>query len=920
MPDPSTVHDWARHVRPRLSSLRLSPSRENEIVEELSQHLEDRWRELRAGGASDQDATRLALAEFREGNLLAQYMAPLRQSHAPAPITPGLPAEARAAKAGSSAGHLLRDVVQDLRYATRLLRKQPAFTLAAILMLALGIGATTAIFSVVESVLLRPLPYPDEGRVVRVAATLHASRAGGGDRGNTFSPRGYWHFVNNNRSFQKFGGSLPRTVPYPLTGDGPPLQVNTGLMTSSAFEVLGVFPERGRLPTPEEGVPKGPSVVLLSHDLWASRFGADPSILGRLIDLNGSRREVIGVMPASYDFPAPDVDAWIPLLLDPASENFGAHFIDGIARLKPDVTIEAATDDARSLIARFDELGYGPSWFKDVFDGDALVRPLREEIVGDAREPLLIVFGTVGFVLLIACSNVANLLLVRAERRRQENAVRVALGSSRARLVRLMLIESLVLALAGGAAGVLLAYVGVRALVSVGPAGIPRLDEIGISGAAFAFTALVSVLAGVLFGVLPALRASATRVMAALRDSSRGATAGRVRHRTRNALVMTQVALAFVLVIGSGLMVRSFQALRAVNPGFSADGVLTFEVRPLRTKYVKTEAVAQFYGRLVERLEAVPGVTRAGAINTLPLTTGGNAFAAVIEEFPPADKDLGPIFEVRRATPGYFDAMNIPVIEGRVFTPDDHTRRLPSVIISNSVKARYWPGTSALGKRIDIGKASARVVGVVGDVHDTRLDEPADQFLYLPMIDAAGGGVNEMTMTVRTADEPLRLVSAIRSAIAELDRDLPMAKVQSMERVLGDSISRTSFTMSVLLIAALIALFLGSVGIYGVLSYAVSLRTPEIGTRLALGASPGAVCRMVLSQGLWLAGIGLLIGFVGAAALARVMVGQLYGVSPLDPVTLVVASAIFTVVVVVASLLPAARAAAMAPVNALRAS
>jgi putative ABC transport system permease protein len=904
------MRDWAPHVRPRLSSLRLSPTREHEIVEELSQHLEDRWRELVAGGTPEDDATRLALEEFREGNLLAKYLAPLQQAQTPAPITPG-----------ATTGHALRDVWQDLRYAMRMLRKQPAFTLAAVLTLALGIGASTAIFSVVEGVLLRPLPFPDEGRIVHVAATTYGSKEKeeDGEAWNVFSQAGYWHFVRNNRSFETFGAGLPGPVPYPLTGDaGPPLQVLTGVMTPSAFDVLGVAPERGRLPTPQEGVPGGASVVLLSHDLWASRFGSDPSILGKRIDLDGRRREVIGIMPASFDFPRSDVAAWIPFPLDPASPNFGAHFLDGIARLKPGVTIDAATDDARSLVARFGELGYPASWFKDVFDGGAIVRPLREKIAGSARRPLLIVLGTVGLVLLIACSNVANLLLVRAEGRRQENAVRVALGSGRARLVRQMLVESAVLALMGGAAGVLLAYAGIRALAAVGPAGIPRLDAIAINGAALAFTAVVSVLAGVLFGVLPALRASSTRVTAALRDGGRSAASGGSRHRIRNTLVMTQVALAVVLVIGSGLMVRSFQALRSVNPGFVADGILTFEVRPSPSKYPKAEAMAQFYDRLVERLEAIPGVIRAGGVDALPLTGLGPTFHAIVEEFPPAAGALPPSFAVRRATTGYFDAMDIPLVEGRVFTPDDHHRRLPSVIISNSVKARYWPGTSALGKRIDIGKLSARVVGVVGDVHDAGLDEPADQFLYLPIVAADGGDADALRMTLRTAAEPLSLVSTIRSAIAEVDGDVPLANVQSMERVVGNSMSRTSFTMSVLLISALIALVLGAVGIYGVLSYVVSLRTPEIGTRLALGASPGGVLRMVLSHGMRLAGAGALIGLVAALALGRVMVALLYDVSPFDPITLAVTSAVFLGVAVLASLLPAARAARTAPMDALR--
>ena len=908
--------DWAQQVRPRLSSLRLSPTREHEIVDELSQHLEDRWRELVAGGASEIDATRLALAEFREGNLLAKYMAPLRQAQTPPAITPGAPT-----------GHVLRDVWQDLRYATRTLRKQPAFTLAVILTLALGIGATTAIFSVVEGVLLRPLPYPDEGRIVRVAATTYGN--GGEGRGeNPFSPRGYWHFVNGNRSFQKFGGWVALPVKVALTGDGPPVQIDVGVMTRSAFEVLGVFPERGRLPTPDEDVPGGPSVVLLSHELWVSRYGADPSIIGRLIYTSGTPREVIGVMPAGYAFPAPDTAAWMPFQLDPASPNFGGHFITAIARLRPEITPDAATEDARGLIARFGEVGYGPGWFENVFDGGAIVRPLREQIVGAVREPLLILFGTVGFVLLIACGNVANLLLVRAEGRRQENAVRMALGSGRFRLVRQTLVESALLALMGGAVGVLFAYAGIRALVSAAPASVPRLEAIGIDGEVIGFTAVVSALTGLLFGMLPAWRASSARVTAALRDGSRSVTVGRAGQRTRDGLVMAQVALAFVLVIGSGLMVRSFQALRSIAPGFAADGVLTFDVRPMSTKYVGPQAVAQFYARLIERLNTTPGVVRAGAVDSLPLASNGNSFAAVIEEFPPAEAALPPIFAVRRTAPGYFEAMHIPLVEGRFFTVDDHTRPLPSVIISDSVKAQYWPRTSALGKRITLGKLSANVVGVVGDVHTRGLDVAVEQVLYLPILDPAGGGLwsaaaggpQAMTITVRTAGEPLGMVNAIRAAIAELDREVPMARVRPMSHVLGDSMSRTSFTMSALVIAALIALFLGSVGIYGVLAYVVSLRTAEIGTRLALGASSGAVRRMIVSQGMRLAGVGALVGLVAALVLGRVMVALLYGVSPLDPTTLIAASAIFLAVGVLASLLPAARAAGTAPMDALRTS
>jgi putative ABC transport system permease protein len=810
------------------------------------------------------------------------------------------------------------NVLHDLRIAVRGLLKTPGLTFVVVLTLAVAIGANTAIFSVVESVLLKPLPYPDEDRIVRVAATVHARGGERGDRGNAFSDRGYWFFANNNRSFAKFGAyGGPLSVS--LAGQGAARQISVAVMSLSAFEALGVLPELGRFPTTEEDSPGGAEVALLSHDLWASQYAADPAIVGRVIYIDGGPREVIGVLPAYYDFPTPDVDLWVPFRLDPASDNFTSHRLAAIARLAPGVTIEAASADARSLVGRFSEVGYSAAYFQGVFDGGAVVRPWRDFVAGDAREPLLIVLGTVGFVLLIACSNVANLLLVRADARRRENAVRMALGGTRARLARRVLIESALLALAGGFAGVVLANVGTSALVAVGPAGIPRLGEIEVSGAALVFTAVVSTLAALLFGVLPALGSSAAKAMGALRDGGRGTTFGRDRHRARDVLVTTQVALAFVLVIGCGLMARSFDALRSVDPGFAADNVLTFSVRPPLTKYQGAEAVAQFYDRLIERLAAIPGVERAGAVDALPLTGRGRSLGTVIEEFPPAEGQFPPVFQVRRAAPGFFEAMSIPVIEGRALTADDHNRRRGSVVISRSIKDAYWPDTSALGKRLSVSGATAQVVGVVGDVHSTSLDAPVDRLVYLPMLDAEdGGGVEGMTLIVRANVEPLSLVGAIRSAIAELDPDMPIAEVRPMRRVVGDSISRASFTASVLTIAAAVALFLGAVGIYGVLSFIVSQRTTEIGIRSALGATPGDVRRMILSQGLWLAGLGGMIGLAAAVALGRLIATQLYDVSPVDPVTIAAATAIFVAVAALASLLPAARAARTAPLDALR--
>ena len=813
---------------------------------------------------------------------------------------------------------MIGSILVDVRVALRTLLKARGFTAVTVLTLAVAIGANTAIFSVVDGVLLRPLPYPDADRLVTVAATTFPSVGAAGQA--PFSDRGYWHFVNNNRAFDGFGAYSAGQAQWPLTGDGPPLQVDVGMMTASAFEIVGTLPQRGRFPTAEEDVPDAPQVALLSDGLWVDRYGSDPGILGRIIDLNGQQVEVIGVMPRGYHFPTPEIDVWIPRRLDPASENFGGHHLSGIARLAPGATIESAIADAESLIGRFDEVGYGPQWFTGVFDGGAVVRTFQEELVGDARQPLLILLGTVVFVLLIACSNVANLVLVRAEARTRENAVRMALGSGRGRLIRYVLTESMLLALFGGVAGIVLAYLGTRALVSAAPASIPRLDEIGIRGSVLLYTSGISILAGLLFGVLPALRSGSDKMLATLRDGGRGATIGRDRHRVRSLLVVSQVALALVLLVGSGLMVRSFQQLRAVDPGFDAEGVLTFRLAPPPPKYAGPEPLARFYDELLDRLEEIPRIASAGAINTLPLTGGGAVLTTIIDEFPPAEEEFPPTFLIRRATPGYFETMGIPVREGRSFIADDHNARLGSLIISESIKNQYWPDVSALGKRMRTAGAPARSVGVVGDVHDTGLEIEAEQFVYKPMLDSVGGGVRAMTVVVRTDADPLSIIPEIRSAIEAIDSDLPISDFRTMEDVVGDSLSRTSFTMSMLVLAAIIALFLGSVGIYGVISYVAIQRTSEIGVRMALGADAGGVRRMILMQGMRVAGAGVVVGLLAAVAMGRLLTSLLYGVSPFDPLTLVGGSVIFLAVAVIAGVIPARRAARTPPAVALQAN
>ena len=780
--------------------------------------------------------------------------------------------------------------------------------------LAVAIGANTAIFSVVYAVLLRPLPFPEPDRIVTVSAVARP-QVGGGEA--PFSDRGYWHFVNNNRAFEQFGGHEGGLNQWPLTGEGPPLQVGVAVMTVSAFELLGVPPQIGRSITPEEGVPDAPDVVLLSDGLWRTVFGSDPEILGTTIELNGSSWEVIGVMPPDFDFPTPEVDVWIADRLNPASENFGGHHIEGIARLAPGATVASATSDAESLIARFGEVGYDDSWFTDVFTGEAAVRTLQDEIVGDARGPLLILLGTAVFVLLVACSNVANLVLARAEGRTRETAVRIALGSGRGQLVRFVLTESLLLSIGGGILGVLLAYVGVRVLVAVAPPVIPRLAEIRVSGTVLAFTAGLSVVCGLLFGVFPALRAGSPKMVTALREGGRGSSLGR-RGRARGVLVVAQVALALVLVVGSGLMVRSFVELYSVDPGFEAERVLTFGVSPPPSRYPDAEATARFYDELLDRIAALPGVAAAGAVNTLPLTGGGAVLTTEIDDFPLAEGDFPPTFLVRRATPGYFEAMGIPVREGRTFIRDDHNLRMGSLLISESIKEDYWPTTSSLGKRMTTAGAPARVVGVVGDVHDAGLDVPVEQFVYKPLLDSVGGGARAMTVTVRAEADPLSLIPAIRGVVAEIDADLPVTNLRPMSEVVGDSLSRTSFTMTLLALAAAIAMVLGAVGIYGVLSYTVNERTGEIGLRQALGADPPRIQRLVFGQGSRLIGIGLALGLVAALGLGRVVASLLYGVRASDPLTLIGASILFALVAALAIALPSARAARVPPAVALR--
>lgn len=810
---------------------------------------------------------------------------------------------------------LVENLLIDVKLAVRNLSRSRGFSIAALATLALGIGAITAIFSVADGVLLRSLPYPEADRLVRVTARVLPEMGVPGDE-MAFSDRGYWLFVNSGRAFNGFGGFGP-PMEWALTGEGEPLQLDVARMTASAFQLVRVRPQLGRWPVAEEDRPGGSPVVLLSDALWRNLFGADPSIIGRTVELDGSVREVIGVMPAGYAFPSPETDVWVPYKLDPSSGNFGLHSISAIARLAPGATLESARDHSEGLIARFPEVGYSdPSWFAGVFTGEASVRTLREEIVGDSTRPLLILVGTMAFVLIIACSNVANLFLVRAEARSHETAVRLALGSGRFRLAQHSLVEGLFLGLLGGAGGVGLALLGIRALVALAPPSIPRLEEIRVSASVLAVSALLSVLVGLLVSILPAVASGSRRLSGVLGiRTNAGHPYGR---RSRNALVVAQMALALALFVGAALMAGSVSALRSVDPGFGARNVLTFRLFPSMARHGDPASIVRFYDQLLDRLRALPDVLDAGAIDTLPLTGDGRILTTEVEGFPSGDGVFPPTFMIRWVTPGYFEAMGIPLVEGRTLTLGDRTIDPGPIVISRSIRDTYWPGASALGKRMEVNGFPATVVGVAGDVHNTALDAPVDPLVYRLGVDLIAGRVRSMRVTAETRSDPLGVFPDVRRIVEDMDAYLPVTDVRSMEAVVGESLNRTAFTAAWLALAAAIALLLGAVGIYGVIAYAVARRTGEIGIRQALGADRRTVRRLVMREGLILGGVGVGLGLVVALGLGRTLSSLLFGVSPHDTVILIGGAAVLLGVSLLASAIPAARAARISPAVALR--
>ena len=792
------------------------------------------------------------------------------------------------------------------------------------LTLALGIGGNAAVFSVVNGVLLRPLAYPEPDRLVSIS---HRSR--GGDIPDRLPHSSAAHVAYSDaRSFESM--ALYETWQGSLTDrQAAPEWVDVVTASRSLFDVLRVGPILGRGFTEQEDAPHGPRIALISHALWRQRYGNDPSVLGRMITLDGVPREVVGVMPEGFAFPSPAADLWVPLRLD--RNDLGGFNIQGIGRLRDGVTSVAATRELTQLLPRMTTLvDFLPVKLLSDARLRPEVRPYLDEVVGTVRPALWALWGMIGLVLLIACVNVASLLLVRAEARRREVALRLALGADRRHLFAQSLAESGTLLLMGSVAGVLLAHLAVRVLPALAASALPRLGDVRVDGTVIVYTTLIATIVALLFGVVPVTRHRRVAPLAMLGGSDRSGTTDRRSGRLRQLLVVTQVAMATVLLVGSGLVLRSFQKLRDVNPGFRADSVFTFRIALPRSRYSTSQAVATFHYTMLDRVRALPGVQSAGATGYLPLAGYSSLMDPLrLDGHPLPPGVLPPLAEFRVATPGYFETMGIPLIAGRLLDRSDTDRISGAVLVSETVVRKVMDGREPIGARIahGLGGVSGErkwsdVVGVVGDVRGVALDKEPMGAVYYAMINREGVDMDwlahSMVYAVRTSMPPAALVAGVRRALAELDPELPLAETRTLASVVDAAEGGMRFTMLGLAAAALVGLFMGAIGLYGVLSYVTAQRTREIGVRMALGATPGTVRTSVLRHGLLVAGAGLAIGLAAAVSLRSLATPLLYGITPTDPVTLVGVSLVLLSVGALATWLPARRAARLDPVRALR--
>lgn len=810
----------------------------------------------------------------------------------------------------------MQTLVNDFRYSVRMLMKHRGFTAIALITLALGIGANTAMFSVVNAVLLRPLPYHDPSRLVtiweespeREMYEMPVSLANLRD------------WVDQNASFEQIAAYTFTNLN--LTDAGEPATLLTVRTSANLFPMVGVTPRLGRTFLPDEDKEGAGRVVILGHALWQSRFGSDSGILGKSLRLNNENYTVVGVMSPNSEFPVgfgysgkvltDPVDLYVPLAAKGRETERGNYSFFAIGRLKPGVSFEQARADMTTIEKRLEQQ------YPDGNTGIGIrLVPTQEQTVKEVRPALVVLLGAVAFLLLIACANVANLLLARGTSRQKEFAIRAALGASRWRVLRLLLVESVTLSLLGGLIGLVLAFWGTDALLSLAPDNIPRMNEVGVDARVFLFTLGISLVTGIVFGLVPAVHAAKPDVNEALKEGSRGSTKGAAGKRTRNALVSLEVALSLMLLIGAGLMVRSFFRLQQENLGFDPANVLTATLTLPASRYPEDSQQSAFFQQALSQLQTTPGVQSVAATSALPLTinVAGSDFRIEGQPEPEPGKEM--IIHTIVATPGYFRTLGIPLLKGRDFSDRDTSDAPATAIINNDLARTYFGTEDPIGKRIsfDDRQTWISIIGVSGDIKQLGLDSSTKPEVYFPYQQVPS---SRMSLVVRTSGDPMSLSTALKTQIRAIDKDLPAGEAVTMEERLAESNSGRRFNMLLLSAFALVALLLAIVGIYGVMSYSVSQRTHEIGIRMAVGARPGDVFRLVIRQGMILAVIGVAVGLIGAFALTRLMVTMLFGVEPTDPLTFFGITALLTAVALVACYLPGRKATKVDPMVALR--
>jgi putative ABC transport system permease protein len=889
---------WSR-LRSWLQTILQRARLESEMDAELRFHLEARAQDLAGGGVPRQEASRRARLEFGGIETAKE--------------------ECRKARGAS----FIETLTQDIRFASRLLRKSPGFTVVAVLTLAIGIGASAAVFSLVNAILLKPLPYPDSSRIVLPELISPP----GVMLGSEYFPWGEQQFRMMTRDAHPFQAvSAFENDTFNLTGAGEPASLDGFRASQEFFPVLGVGPSLGRAFTTEEDQPGHEFEVILSDRLWRERFAGDRNILGRTVELNGSAYTVVGVMPAGFAFPRAEEmpntfnfpqepQLWVPLAI-PAEPPPGVSELAVIARLKPGVTVpqaQAAMDLITKHVEAQDHRYVG--WF------NMRVVPLQRQVVGDTRRPLQLMLGAVCIVLLIACSNVANLLLTRSLARRREFTLRAALGAGRVRLIRQLLTESLLISIAAGAVGILIANAGTYFVKAFGPSNIPRLREVTLDMPVLAFALGISLATGILFGLVPAIAAARENLVDSLKEGSQKSGGSRISPRLRNALLVSQVALAFVLVVSAGLLTRTFFRLLGADGGFNAERVLTFQLPLPASKYAEQDHIVTLFGNVLRRLRAIPGVQSAGIGETVPLGGEGESTVIRMPDHPAATQKEMPFANFTVISPGYFSAIGTPLLRGRDFQETDTTDAMPVTIVNATMEKKYWPNQGAIGKQV--GPGSTRfplltIVGVVPDVKHTSLREETAPEMYVLYNQKPWPSMLDMRVALRTKADPAGITESVRENIHAIDPDLPLARVATLTTLVNDSMSQPRFSVFLLGAFGVLALLLASIGMYGVISYSVLQRTQEIGIRMALGAQRRGVFGMVLGQGARLAGLGIAIGLVVALGVTRLLAGFLYGVRPTDPLTFAGVSLLLLGIALLACYLPARRATRVDPMVALK--